>query len=54
MPEILSEKLMLLSGTDKKLAAIVEKVRNKQRITDEDALLLFEKGSLSFLGSLAN
>ncbi len=54
MPEILSEKLMLLSGTDKKLAAIAEKVRNKQRITDEDALLLFEKGSLSFLGSLAN
>ena len=54
MPEILSEKLMLLSGTEKKLAAIAEKVRNKQRITDEDALLLFEKGSLSFLGSLAN
>ena len=54
MPEILSEKLMLLSGTDKKLAAIAEKVRNKLRITDEDALLLFEKGSLSFLGSLAN
>ena len=54
MPEILSEKLMLLSGIDKNLAAIAEKVRNKQRITDEEGLLLFEKGSLSFLGSLAN
>ncbi len=54
MPGILSEKLMLHTDTDKNLVAIAEKVRNKQRITDEEGLLLFEKGSLSFLGSLAN
>ncbi|MGZ8558114.1 MAG: aminofutalosine synthase MqnE [Chitinophagaceae bacterium] len=54
MPEILSEKVLLLSGIDKRLMVIAEKVRNKQRISDEEGLLLFEKGSLSFLGSLAN
>ena len=40
--------------TDKDLTIIAEKVFDKQRITDEDALVLFEKGSLSFLGTLAN
>jgi aminodeoxyfutalosine synthase len=47
-------KLMTVAGTDKQLSAIAEKIRNKERITDEDGLLLFEKGSLSFVGSLAN
>lgn len=45
---------MTVAGTDKQLSAIAEKIRNKERITDEDGLLLFEKGSLSFVGSLAN
>jgi aminodeoxyfutalosine synthase len=54
MPGILSEKMVLNSNLDPQLASVAEKVRNKQRITDEDGLLLFEKGSLSFLGSLAN
>ena len=36
------------------LRDIAKKILNKQRISDEEALLLFEKGSLSFLGSLAN
>lgn len=36
------------------LAAIAQKVKNQERITDEEALMLFEKGSLSFVGSLAN
>src|SRR5215831_6441270 len=36
------------------LRLIAEKVANGIRITDEDAQLLFEKGSLSFNGSLAN
>ena len=39
---------------DKDLKRIAEKVFDKKRITDEEALLLFEKGSLSFLGTLAN
>lgn len=36
------------------LAGIAEKVKQNERITDEDALLLFEKASLPFVGSLAN
>jgi aminodeoxyfutalosine synthase len=36
------------------LSAIAEKVKQQQRITDEEGLLLFEQGSLPFLGSLAN
>jgi aminodeoxyfutalosine synthase len=33
---------------------IQEKVYNNERITDDEGLLLFQKGSLPFLGSLAN
>ncbi len=36
------------------LQHIAEKVFAVERITDEEGLLLFEKGSLPFLGSLAN
>lgn len=36
------------------LKPIAEKVRNGIRINDQEAVLLFEKGSLPFLGSLAN
>lgn len=36
------------------LKSIAEKVMAGTRISDEDALLLFEKGSLAFAGSLAN
>ena len=54
MQGILTEKIIASGNIDKQLAIVAEKVRNGQRITDEDALLLFEKGSLSFLGSLAN
>lgn len=39
---------------DKELRLIAEKVLNQQRINPEDGLLLFERGSLSFLGALAN
>jgi aminodeoxyfutalosine synthase len=39
---------------DNDLNIISQKIFNKKRITDEDALLLFEKGSLGFLGTLAN
>lgn len=36
------------------LKDIAEKVLNNRRITDEEGLLLFEKGELAYLGSLAN
>jgi aminodeoxyfutalosine synthase len=36
------------------LKSIAQKVKNKERITDEECLLLFEKGSLAFVGALAN
>lgn len=36
------------------LKNIAEKILNDQRITPDEGLLLFEKGSLSFLGALAN
>lgn len=36
------------------LAAIADKVYNSERLTPEEGLLLFEEGSLAFVGSLAN
>lgn len=46
----------LLTGLpiDEQLAAIARKVESGQRISDVECLLLFEKASLSFVGSLAN
>jgi aminodeoxyfutalosine synthase len=41
-------------NVDKELLDIQEKVYNNERITDEEGLILFQKGSLPFLGSLAN
>ena len=54
MSDILTEKMIVSTGIDKKLVAIAEKVNARQRITDEEGLLLFEKASLPFLGSLDN
>ena len=42
------------SHIDKDLLAIAEKVQNRERITEAEGLLLFEKGELGILGSLAN
>lgn len=53
MPDIFNE-ITIKAGLDTDLQAIADKVRNSERITDEEGLLLFEKGSLSFVGSLAN
>lgn len=39
---------------DSDLKGIADKIRSGQRITDEEGLLLFEKASLGFVGSLAN
>src|SRR5215204_7704751 len=43
-----------LNSLSKELTGIQNKVYNNERITDEEGLLLFQKGSLPFLGSLAN
>lgn len=54
MIDVTSTQMIQNLQVDPSLLAIAQKVKNQERITDEDALLLFEKGSLSFVGSLAN
>ena len=44
----------LINEQPSELRQIGEKVINNERITKEEGLLLFERGSLSFLGTLAN
>lgn len=39
---------------DTDLKNIAQKIKQQTRITDEDGMLLFEKGTLSFVGALAN
>ncbi len=46
--------LILEAVKDSALKLIAEKILKKERINDEEGLLLFEKGSLAFLGMLAN
>lgn len=43
-----------LTTTDASLQEVAHKVYNQIRITDQDCLLLFEKGSLGLVGSLAD
>ncbi len=45
---------LIASQPDKDLRDIAVKVKEKQRITDEEGCLLFEKASLPFAGALAN
>ncbi|HMD01173.1 MAG TPA: CofH family radical SAM protein, partial [Ferruginibacter sp.] len=46
---------VLISSTeDAALRQIAQKVKDKQRITDEEGIILFEKGDLAFVGALAN
>jgi len=42
------------SSLDKTLLTIAEKIQNSERLTDEEGVLLFEKGELGFVGALAN
>lgn len=42
------------TGLDKYLKNIAEKVINKERLTAEEGVLLFEKGEVGYLGTLAN
>ena len=46
--------ILINSTTDPGLKQIAQKVKDKQRITDAEGVLLFEKGDLPFLGALAN
>jgi aminodeoxyfutalosine synthase len=41
-------------GLDSELKGIADKVVNKERISDEEGLALFERGQLGYLGALAN
>ncbi len=45
---------ILENESNEHLKSIAQKVYAGERITDEDCLLLFNEGSLSFVGSLAN
>ena len=45
---------MLFQNLSPELRTIAEKVANGTRITPEEGVLLFEQGSLSFVGALAN
>ena len=49
-----NDSLFRTGNISPELRDIAEKIFNGERITDEQGLLLFEKGSLPFLGSLAN
>jgi len=44
----------IIRTTDKELRRIGEKILAEERITPEEGILLFEKGTLSYLGALAN
>jgi aminodeoxyfutalosine synthase len=46
--------VFFLEGLSDSLKKIAEKVRTGERITPAEGLILFEEGSLGFLGSLAN
>lgn len=54
MTGLLQDKILNSTSVNKDFAAIAEKVQNKERITDDEGLLLFEKGDMPFLGALAN
>jgi aminodeoxyfutalosine synthase len=45
---------VLVENQPEDLKAIGQKVINNIRLTDDDALLLFQKGSLGYVGTLAN
>ena len=48
------KSLINLPGLDASMKSIAEKIENEIRITPEEGLMLFEKGSLSTLGAMAN
>jgi aminodeoxyfutalosine synthase len=50
----IDSKQICLNNKDVQLARIAQKVFNKERITEEEGLYLYEKASLGYLGTLAN
>ena len=46
--------ILITAQEDTDLRSIAEKVKGGTRISDEECLTLFEKGSLAFVGALAN
>ncbi len=46
--------ILISSTQDPALKNIAQKVKDGMRITDDEGILLFEKGSLPFVGALAN
>src|SRR5918993_3280525 len=54
MIEAAVENRIPLTSTDPELQAIAEKIYAGERINETEGLLLFEKGSLALVGSLAN
>lgn len=49
-----STEVLVSQHPDNELKRIGEKILKKERITPEEGILLFERGELSYLGSLAN
>src|SRR5688500_8426268 len=49
-----SIRALLAAETDTELRNIGEKILHQERLTQDEGLVLFEKGTLSFLGSMAN
>lgn len=54
MPDDRNIKQIVLKEKNKDLQIIAEKIIGHQRISEQDGLILFETGSLPFLGALAN
>src|SRR5690349_21673549 len=54
MPDTITPGMSHSFSPDAALSDIAAKVQRGERINDEECLLLFEKGSLGFVGSLAN
>lgn len=48
------EEVLKISSQNKDLQNIAEKIHHSERLTEEEGVLLFEKGELGFLGSLAS
>ena len=46
--------ILINNSADTTLQSIAQKVKDGVRITDEECLVLFKKGSLAFVGALAN
>jgi aminodeoxyfutalosine synthase len=54
MKSVTAIEKLVNEAKDQQLQSIGEKVLNNQRITQEEGVTLFEKGSLSYVGALAN